>query len=1688
MQRRLAVVVLLLWGCLVAAAQTPVVSVGRSFWLSCVPPESDTTPQLTLQISGLHACTGTVTSSLTGLNLSFTVTPDSITSLVIPSTYAFTTRAASLQRTAIHIVATDTVSVLAKIDAVGSSAMLRVLPEPALGSDYVVQATPTGVSTIVVVATRSGRTRVSVVPTCAVAGYGANWRFSFNMTQGQCYMLKTQNAGDDFSGTIIETQDCEPIAVFMGSHIPATQGTGASMLVEQALSVDHWGSNYVLVPTGRAGGDEVAVTALDSCRLWLGGTLLTRLAARQTYRFALPQGRAAMLRASALVEVCQYPKSSPGTLSAMFGVQPLEWMSRNAHFWTPGGSGELIVVAQSSDAQSVTVDGTNIGRSFSLLQGDTTYSYARLSLWPGAMRMTHKVVSPSGVSVRPYGVWQSGEYAYEAPVWNAEKMSHFEVDSRAGHTKVRGDQTLHLCLGDTLRIVTSTYPATAAISWQAGDGTPRQTLNGAVEHSYASAGRYNARLVVTYDSLRCASWGSDTLRLTVLVGENRHTDLRDTTCLSEYLWQGSSLRRSGVYNSTLTTADGCDSTLRLHLTMGQAASTALYDTLSQSSLPYRYNRNSITFSGDDTVCTFRYITVLGCDSTVVLHLHLLRTSVSGLDTLVCDDALPVTWHGYLFTQAGSRQHVLHGAAHNGADSIVILRLAVGRTWHTTVYDTLCSGTTLSWGGMTLSEAGSYTSADTTTEGCDSVVVLWLTVSPSYHITVADTVVENRLPHFFAGRRYVASVQSETISLHTVAGCDSVIVYSLHVWRNARDTVVVTSCDRYLWCGQWLTHSGIYHTVSAGAAAGGADSIHYLLLTLLGSDHDAYYDTACDSYRWHGTVYTVSGIYHHRYTTPEGCEVVDTLHLTIGHATQSDTSAVACDRLVWNGIVFTQSADTSLLVGPNALGCDSVATMHVRINHSVIESRGDTVGAASLPWQFGGVTFYRPVTDTMLRLSTAEGCDSFIVYTLRVLYGSSSFFDTVVCDDRVPMLWHGHVFFGTSSFTDTLRGASWRGGDSIVTYALRVAPTYFLRYRDTLCDGETYTFNGGRYTQSGHYRWYTRTAEGCDSITDLTITFMPVWTVVVADTIVQPQLPWHYGGAVFNDDIADTVFHFQSIYGCDSLVRYSLMVYHDASLLLDTVVCSNQLPVVWLGEVFWSSGTRRVRFPGMAAGGADSVVVLNVAVYPVSVHSYSDTLCRGQHITMGGVDYGETGYYEYQSHTAHGCDSIERLTLTVNPVHDTVISDTILENQLPWHFAGRQYERGTARETIVLSNSFGCDSTLHYSLYVYYNFRDTLDSVLCSSSLPLVWHGVAFDSLDFVSGTTAVKTVSHSGAGAHGEDSLLILIMTANPVYDMHFYDTVCLLRYMSFDGHMLTVPDDYTYRYLTAQGCDSIRTLHLANHAAYYDLTDTQSLCSGETIVVDGYTLGETCDRLLRMQTQHGCDSIVQLHLDVWPVYNTSFVDTICDNDKLFFAGAHVRDSGSYRQVLRTVHGCDSVLSLRLAWYPHIEADFTTEPSVIDAETRELRLRDASTGAARRLWSLPSYTDTARFLRYTIPIALDSFEVLLQVWNNYGCTDTASRVLHRRYSDLWTPNAFTPGEPTNNRFSFFADSLATLEVEIYTRSGLRVATLSGVDCSWDGTFNGAPCPQGTYVYIAHYSFAYSPKSNQTKKGAILLLR
>ena len=102
---------------------------------------------------------------------------------------------------------------------------------------------------------------------------------------------------------------------------------------------------------------------------------------------------------------------------------------------------------------------------------------------------------------------------------------------------------------------------------------------------------------------------------------------------------------------------------------------------------------------------------------------------------------------------------------------------------------ICQGSAYTENGFNVSEAGVYTQNLQTINGCDSVVTLTLTVNPVYSFTIDATINQGETYH---GNGFeVSEAGTYTQNLQTVNGCDSVIVLELTVNSSLGDVVANT---------------------------------------------------------------------------------------------------------------------------------------------------------------------------------------------------------------------------------------------------------------------------------------------------------------------------------------------------------------------------------------------------------------------------------------------------------------------------------------------------------------------------------------------------------------------------------------------------------------------------------------------------------------------------------------------------------------------------------------------------------------------------------------------------------------------------------------------------------------------------------------------------------------------------------
>lgn len=373
------------------------------------------------------------------------------------------------------------------------------------------------------------------------------------------------------------------------------------------------------------------------------------------------------------------------------------------------------------------------------------------------------------------------------------------------------------------------------------------------------------------------------------------------------------------------------------------------------------------------------------------------------------------------------------------------------------------------------------------------------------------------------------------------------------------------------------------------------------------------------------------------------------------------------------------------------------------------------------------------------------------------------------------------------------------------------------------------------------------------------------------------------------------------------------------------------------------------------------------------------------------------------------------------------------------FFGHTYGLGENWDSYAFSLG-GTDSMVfnHISFH-----NDTIDTTVCGNLFSI--YGNTYD---------------HSGEYSISLDCASTLLrLTLLPNFESYtdtvLCDSLCEWHRQSFfhtGHHSVSVP--------APNGCDSIFHLNLTLHPVSND-TIPISCCSDSYIWNDSI-INEDGLYSHTYSSIFGCDSTVTISLSLFPSYEFFIDSTVCTNS-VFWNGQSYPVPCSRTISYSSIHGCDSIYHLNVS----LSEPFDTTYFIQISDTQSYTWINGVTYSRD--------IDTAIYLPHTS-----------------GC-DSIYRL--RLFVDkiprdnrIWIPNVFTPDRSDNNVFRIISLDIDLLEVSIYHRWGDWVCTFDGLSQGWDGTKNGHPCPEGTYVYRIRYHVVNSKETPHPILGTITLIR
>jgi gliding motility-associated-like protein len=308
-------------------------------------------------------------------------------------------------------------------------------------------------------------------------------------------------------------------------------------------------------------------------------------------------------------------------------------------------------------------------------------------------------------------------------------------------------------------------------------------------------------------------------------------------------------------------------------------------------------------------------------------------------------------------------------------------------------------------------------------------------------------------------------------------------------------------------------------------------------------------------------------------------------------------------------------------------------------------------------------------------------------------------------------------------------------------------------------------------------------------------------------------------------------------------------------------------------------------------GNETTVTQLITVFEKEHGSISAQICQGETYNFNGEILSVEGTYMDTLTASNGCDSIVTLALTINPVYNTTVSTQICQG-----------------ETYNFNGEFLSEPG---------EYTDTLQTI-------------------------------------NGCDSIQILTLTVNPVYETQMGVEICEGESYVFNGELLVATGIYTDTMQTVEGCDSIVLLNLTILPVYSDTTFV-TLCQGESIFWNGILYDATVVVADTLPMASGCDSILTLVLEVYPVSQDTVLAGICTGEVYLFNGVEYNTTGFFSDTLNSIFGCDSIQVLNLTVYPPVEPVIQGDSMICEGDTATLEVWNA-TGVF--LWSTLDTTST----------------------------------------------------------------------------------------------------------------------------------
>jgi gliding motility-associated-like protein len=1149
---------------------------------------------------------------------------------------------------------------------------------------------------------------------------------------------------------------------------------------------------------------------------------------------------------------------------------------------------------------------------------------------------------------------------------------------------------------------------------------------------------------------------------TIKVSDIIRVTIAETICEGErYVLGTNSYGLSGTYTSIFTSESGCDSIVTLNLTVNAVKHTNIDAVLCQGE---QVIIGGTVYTESVTNEIIHLETSTGCDSIITLNLVVLKQDTIVTERTICAGDY-VEIGGQRFTSAGTYYLPIQNNQCNG---VIALTVKVNMPTQSTINRVVCDGESTTVAGHVYSETGTYEISTQNSSGCDSLIILHLTVLPkSINIIDSSICIGNSV--VLGGNSYYGT-GTYTIKLQNIQGCDSIITLHLTVLEEGDTTYMtqsICSGESITIGDETFTKPGTYYISTSSA---NCDGVIELSLSVNEPSRTTVEKTLCDGEAIvvGGQTFTSSGTYTVTLQNSVGCDSIITLNLNIttgGSKVQVDTTICNGESVTYANQTFFQTGMYQIVYPTDA--CRDTLLLNLIVNPEIKVTIAETICEGER-YVLGTNSYGLSGTYTSI-FTSESGCDSIVTLNLTVNAVKHTNIDAVLCQGEQVII--GGTVYTESVTNEIIHLETSTGCDSIITLNLVVLKQDTIVTERTICAGDYVEIGGQRFTSAGTYYLPIQNNQ-CNGVIALTVKVNMPSESSMTTSICEGEVIT-VGGYVFN---TTGLYHItsQNILGCDSVITLNLSVIPKSKSTIYESICAGESVIVD-GHTFNATGTYTIKLQNVQ--GCDSLITLHLTVLEEGDTTYmTQSICSGESITIGGETFTKPGTY-YISTSSANCDGVIELSLSVNEPSRTTVEKTLCDGEAI--VVGGQTFTSSGTYTVTLQNSVGCDSIITLNLNITTGgSKVQVDSTVCFGE------AVAF----------AGQTFSQSGTyqivyPVEVCRDTILLNLTVNPITDTIINTRICIDSSITIGGQVFSEAGNYEIIIPNALGCDSIINLHLRTF-----LCDTVPLV--DVIVFDTLPIKTS---LIECEIIRPTADSVEIKLCDGSTTGSSSLGSWTfnvDSCLVYTAGPlKGNDTICVTACNKLTQQCvTTTIIVTITGYPPTAVNDSTstppnEPVTIPILSNDTTHdEDPITLCQDAIITQPVHgtvvVNQDGTLTYTPSGTYNGLDSLqYQICDPEG-NDTAW--VYILVEDCIFPNAFSPNNDGINDYFVIPCLEGEAVFNVYNRWGIEVYRNDTYMNNWDGLYKGNPLPEGTYYYILQYTKSSGEEVNRA--GFISLRR